>query len=384
MRFTVAVVLFFLFLNAFSCGEEDPTITVRVVIPPSTPSDAQIFISGNGSPLGDWDPGKVVMKKENDSLWSFVSVAPRGYLVEFKITRGSWNTQAIYEKGVIPGNHKVKAFSDTIVIVRPLSWSDQESIGRAGSIVGTVKYHKDLAGKGLNHRRDVVVWLPPSYDSELAKRYPVLYMHDGQNVFDPATSFIGFDWRADDVADSLIRAGAMQEIVIVGINNSPDRGREYSDNPLGRAYARFVIDVVKPMIDSSYRTLPDRKNTAVMGSSMGGLISFLFVWWHPDVFYQAGCLSSAFLVEENKILKEVSRYGGAKKAIRVYLDDGSEGLDEQLKPGYDEMVRLLEEKGYRKGIDLEYFFDEGAEHNEPAWANRLWRPLIFMYGKPGR
>jgi predicted alpha/beta superfamily hydrolase len=209
----------------------------------------------------------------------------------------------------------------------------------------------------------------------------VLYVHDGQNVFDPRTSLNGYDWRVDEVADSLIRANKMQEVIIVGIYNSPDRTMEYSDSELGRGYIDFVASELKPMIDKNYRTKPDAKNTAVMGSSMGGLISFLFVWQRPDIFSKAGCLSSAFLWDDNKILREVRNYAGVKKMIRVYLDVGSEGVEARLKPGYEEIVKLLEEKGYKRGVDLEYFYDEGAEHNEPAWAKRLWRPLLFMFGK---
>ncbi|MBI3787187.1 MAG: histidine kinase, partial [Ignavibacteriales bacterium] len=128
-----------------------------------------------------------------------------------------------------------------------------------------------------------------------------------------------------------------------------------------------------------YRTKPDRNNTAVMGSSMGGVISFMFVWWYPDVFSQAGCLSNAFWVDDGKVLNEVRMYKGPKKNVRIYLDVG--GLEGGMKPGYDEMIKLLKDKGYEEGKDLEYFFDKDAEHNEYAWAKRLWRPLTFMFGK---
>jgi predicted alpha/beta superfamily hydrolase len=251
----------------------------------------------------------------------------------------------------------------------------------AAGITGTVRYHRGLTGKNLNYARDLIVWLPPSYAAETQKRYPVLYMHDGQNIIDPATSFIGADWRADEVADSLIRAGAMEEIIIVGVYNTRDRVAEYSDTQLGRAYADFVIHTVKPMIDSVYRTKPDRENTATIGSSMGGLISFLFAWHSSEVFSKAGCISSAFLVDSNKVLNEVRSFTGEKKQIRVYLDDGGVGLDMRLKPGYDEMIQLLTAKGYERGRDLEFFYDAPAEHNERAWAHRLWRPLLFLFGK---
>lgn len=374
-----------LWMIAFSlagCFESNLVrVTVQVVVPPGTPSDAVTYIAGNLPALGMWKPDSIPLTRENDSTFRFTGLIPKETPVEFKITRGSWATEAIYQAGVVPQNTKLRPSHDTVVVLRPISWKDREMMRQTGGVVGTVRYHRNLRGEGLRYPRDVLVWLPPSYNLDSTRRYPVLYMHDGQNAFDPSTSFLGYDWRADDVADSLIRVGAMEEIIIVAITNTPDRVSEYSDTPLGRAYARFVIEHVKPMVDSTYRTLRDARNTAVMGSSMGGLISFLFAWWYPDVFSQAACLSSAFLWDENAILREVAEYNGPRKPIRVYIDVGSEGLEEKLRPGYEEMVQRLTHKGFQKGVDLEYYFDAGAEHNEPAWANRLWRPLLFMFGK---
>jgi predicted alpha/beta superfamily hydrolase len=129
------------------------------------------------------------------------------------------------------------------------------------------------------------------------------------------------------------------------------------------------------MIDSTYHTKPDRENTAVMGSSIDRLISFLFVWWNPERPSRKPDASPthSWWMTTKKILKEMRNYTGPKKDIRVYLDVGSEGLEARLKPGYDEMVTLLLEKGSTKGVGLEYFYDEGAEHNERAWAKRLAR-----------
>jgi predicted alpha/beta superfamily hydrolase len=206
---------------------------------------------------------------------------------------------------------------------------------------------------------------------------PVVYMHDGQNIIDPRTSFAGIDWQMDEVADSLIRQGAMEEIIIVGISSSPDRMLEYSDTTLGRAYASFVVNELKPLIDSTYRTRSDRRNTAVMGSSMGGLISFLFVWWHPEVFSKAACLSSAFLWEDNKVLHQVESAKELPHDIAIYLDCGT--AESRLLPGFKQMHKLLGEKGLIEGKTLMGFLDEGATHNERAWARRVWRPLVFFF-----
>jgi len=363
---------------------QDARLLIKVVAPPSTPGGSRVFIAGNQPALGDWDPGKIVLQKQNDSLWTISRKFPKGLVVEFKITCGSWDTEAIYKSGVVPANTNFMARVDTALTLRPLTWRDQMSaaaVPPGAGIVGTVKYFRALKSLKLRHPRDVIVWLPPAYEKNKTQRYPVLYMHDGQNVFDPRTAFGGYDWRVDEVADSLIRANKMEEIIIVGIYNSPDRAPEYSDSELGRGYIDFVAGELKPLIDQTYRTKPDAKNTAVMGSSMGGLSSFLFVWKRPNVFSKAGCLSSAFLWDDNKILQEVKNYSGAKKPIRLYLDDGSEGLEARLKPGYDEMVALLQEKGYKPGRDFEFFYDLGAAHHEPAWAKRVWRPLLFMFGK---
>ncbi|HEX9615559.1 MAG TPA: alpha/beta hydrolase-fold protein, partial [Bacteroidota bacterium] len=322
---------------------------------------------------------EVQMEMVNDSTWTFRFRAPEGALVEFKITRGSWDTQAMVDEREIPDNIRFIAREETLIVVRPVTWKDL-AFRRGEGVTGTVKLHTGVKGENLRYKRDVSVWLPPSYDRESSKRYAVLYMHDGQNVFDPSTSFTGYDWHVDEAADSLIRSGSIEEIIVVAVNNSPDRAAEYSDSELGRAYASFVIKELKPMIDRTYRTKPDAANTSVMGSSMGGLISFLFVWWHPEVFSKAGCLSSAFSFDGDRILDEVEDYTGPKKDIRVYMDCGTVELEAHLKPGSDRMAELLGAKGYREGVEWTYVVDEGAVHNERAWAGRVWRPLVFLFG----
>jgi predicted alpha/beta superfamily hydrolase len=247
-------------------------------------------------------------------------------------------------------------------------------------IAGEVKYHREFPSKKLRHSRDIIVWLPPSYRTSQRRRYPVLYAHDGQNLFDPATAFANQDWQLDDTADTLMRANWLEEFIIVGIYNTPDRLTEYSGGLRGQNYAHFVIHELKRFIDLTYRTKPDRKNTAVMGSSLGGLISFFFAWWYPDVFGQAACISGSFFWNRKSALKQITNYKGPKKQIRLYLDVGNE--ETKLMPSYFQMVNALEEAGYKRGIDLEYHLAEGDDHNELAWGRRVWRPLMFLF--PGK
>lgn len=246
-------------------------------------------------------------------------------------------------------------------------------------IAGKVRYHKNFYSKFLDNDRDIIVWLPPSYNKMNEKRFPVLYMHDGQNIMDPETSFAGVDWQADETAARLIKDNKIEEIIIVGIYNTKDRLEEYSDSERGNLYMQFIIKELKTFIDSSYRTLTDKNNSALMGSSMGGLISFLIAWKYEDIFAKAACLSSSFYYNDEKAIKMVKEYTGKKKEIKLYIDHGEDGL-----PRGQKMFGVLTEKGYVIGTDIDYFYDPGAQHNEAAWAARLARPLIFLFnpGKP--
>jgi predicted alpha/beta superfamily hydrolase len=145
-------------------------------------------------------------------------------------------------------------------------------------------------------------------------------------------------------------------------------------------YARFIVHTVKPLIDSTYRAKPDRSNTAVMGSSMGGLISFLLVWWYPNVFSKAGCLSSVFSSDHGELFDQIEAEKNMPKDVKIYMDCGGIGNEASLKPGTDRMVALLQSKGYAEHKDFEWYYDPAAQHNEQAWAARLWRPLLFMFG----
>ncbi len=246
-------------------------------------------------------------------------------------------------------------------------------------ITGSVEYHYTMRYPALPHPHDIIVWLPPSYHHNTQKRYPVLYMHDGQNIMDPRTAYIGYDWRIDETATLLIKKNLIEEIIIVGIYNSPDRLSEYSDCELGNRYMDFLIHSVKNFIDVMYRTKPEKNHTATMGASMGGLISFLLVWKHSDIFGKAACLSNSFYYDNDKLFHEIENYQGKKKNIQIYLDCG--GREKELLHGYHRMVHLLQEKKFTKGKDLEYYLERKGRHNEQTWARRSWRGLVFLFGK---
>lgn len=257
----------------------------------------------------------------------------------------------------------------------PLSQKQNNEPGFQGQITGTVNYHPAIKANGLQER-NLIVWLPPDYGVDPEQRYPVLYMHDGQNIFDPSTSFIGIDWQIDETADSLIRSGEIPPVIIVGIFNTSDRTMEYTPGEKGEAYMDFVVNTVKPLIDSTYLTLSDRDNTFVGGSSAGGIISFMLTWEYPEIFSKAICMSPAFRNPDGfnyqfNYITTVQDTETPPQNVFFYLDNGGVELDALLQPGIDEMLLALDSKGYRLDRDFVFIKDEDATHSETAWAERF-------------
>jgi enterochelin esterase-like enzyme len=240
-------------------------------------------------------------------------------------------------------------------------------------IVGTIDELGVMEAPGVLPRR-VFVWRPPGY--EPGRAHPVLYMHDGHNLVDPATSYAGADWQVDEVAATLIASGRIEPLLIVGAECSDDRMLEYGIGPRGEAYLRWLAEDLKPLVDARYPTRPGREDTAVCGSSMGGLISLLAVLDRGEVFGAAAGLSSWLPPQA------VVRAGIAPlfPGTRIYLDNGTEGLDAGFQPGLDRMAAVLEERGLVPGSDLEVRVLAGAGHHENDWSARVWIPLEFLFG----
>lgn len=347
--------------------------SARVTIKLSAPTlndSTKVYIAGSTPRLGSWNPSAVAMESLGNRTWqiSFVEAVPTS--IEYKLTLGSWDTEATASDGSKMPNFSVNVVKDTVVSLEVKRWSNGVKKTIVGGITGEVVYHKKLSGKGIA-ARDIVVWLPKGYHKSKAKRYPVLYLHDGQNIFDPRTSSFGADWRVDEAADSLIKAGKVAPFIVVGIYNTPDRMREYVPGELGSAYMSFVAERVKPFIDSAYRTKKEAKYNAVGGSSAGGIISFMLAWEYPNLFGKAICMSPAFKIEHIDYVKVVNQYQGPKKPLFFYIDNGGVGLEARLQPGIDDMLKALELKGYCLSKDYFWFKDEEAQHNEPAWAKRM-------------
>ncbi|MDO9548178.1 MAG: alpha/beta hydrolase-fold protein [Candidatus Marinimicrobia bacterium] len=341
-------------------------------------SDLPLFICGNHVSLADWNPGSVTLTQVNDSLWTIGLTFPVNSAIEYKFTRGSWDTEPVDSMGNPFSNFSITVTTDTTIIHRFEHWNKKVNPTES-TITGTIIHHEALKYRGLLPR-DVHVWLPPCYDNRPDRRYPVLYMHDGQNLFDARTASFGNEWRIDEIADSLIQTGRIEPLIIVGIDNTNQRTEEYSLIETGYNYQHFVVDELKPLIDNQYRTIPDRTHTAVGGSSLGGLIAFIFLWEYDHIFSKAICMSPALKIDEFDMVLPIQNYAGPQKDIQFYIDNGGIEVEQQLQPGIDEMLEGLKNKGFHQGMDYLWIQDQSAEHSEKAWSKRFPLALTFLFG----
>jgi predicted alpha/beta superfamily hydrolase len=372
-------------------------VTFVVSVPPGTPADATLFISGNVPELGPWDPGRKRLAPGADGTHVVTLALPRGSSLEYKITRGNWET---VEKGPtgeeIPNRVFAVAQAET-VRVAVAKWRDQVETGapaRPHTLTGNVRHLGRVRSETLGNERDVWVYLPPGYDKSPKTRYPVLYFHDGQNVFDAATAFIGVEWQADETLEALMGSGAIREVIAVAVANTPRRMDEYTQVRDGHhgvggsadAYLRFLVHELKPRIDTEFRTLLGREHTALVGSSLGGLVSLyggVAAW---ETFGLVAGVSPVFAWRDHDLEK---RYDSAPREhlpLRIWIDMGTaedpSAVGANGVPAHILELRrfrdLLVRRGYVAGRTLGYEEAEGAAHNESAWALRLPDILRFL------
>lgn len=237
------------------------------------------------------------------------------------------------------------------------------------SICGT----HEVPSKDGSRTHTLRVFLPPGYDENLLERYPVLYMQDGQNLFFPDEAFNGHHWKVQESLGVLESMNLVRKVIVVGIYPN-DRTKDYTADGYAE-YGRYLVEDVKPWVDAKYRTLTGAADTAVLGSSLGGVVSFHLAWEHPDVFGNAGCLSSTFGWNDD-LLDRVRRE--PRRNVRFYLDSG------WPRDNYEAtrtMRNALLRRGWTPGRDLQYVAFPNARHNEEAWSMRIHVPFQFFFGK---
>lgn len=267
-------------------------------------------------------------------------------------------------------------------------------------LIGHIDRFDDFKSNYVIPRR-VDVWLPPDYDSNLQQRYAVLYMHDGQNLFDPATSKLSHtDWGMDETISRLAAESRIRPTMVVGLWSTEKRGMEYmpqkvaegkrlenfnrafekavGGKPESDLYLRFIIEEIKPFIDHRYRTLSDRENTFMMGSSLGGLISLYALCEYPQVFKGAGCVSTHFPIGRGIMLQYMREHLPQAGEHLIYFDHGTKTVDKIYEKYQVRADRIMEERGYTRGEDWITQKFEGHAHSEVYWRQRVHIPLEFL------
>ncbi len=282
----------------------------------------------------------------------------------------------------------------------PSAQSPPQTLPTPAGVTGNLKRHERFASKYVDPR-NVDVWLPPGYEQNKSKRFPVVYMHDGQNLFDPKLSFIGVDWGIDETMTRLIDEGKIREAIVVGVWNTPKRVLEYlpqkplvnSTRPLkdipaamldqivSDNYLKFLVTELKPFVDSTYRTHADRDDTFIMGSSAGALISVYAIAEYPNVFGGAGCISTHWPVGDGIVINYLKDHLPDPKTHKFYFDFGTETLDAGYEPYQRKMDGLMRKAGYREGKNWITRKFAGDEHSERAWRKRVDVPLTFFLHK---
>lgn len=268
-------------------------------------------------------------------------------------------------------------------------------------VMGVVKRHEKFSSKFVD-ARNVDVWLPASYERNKSKRYPVVYMHDGQMLFDATTTWNHQEWGIDETMTRLISEGTIREALIVGVWNTPKRFAEYmpekavsdtevqalkgapairreqivSDN-----YLKFLVYELKPFIDNTYRTLQGRKDTFIMGSSMGGLISAYAMSEYPHIYGGAGCISTHWPAGAGIVIEYLQKHLPDARTHKFYFDYGTETLDANYEPYQRKMDEVMRSAGYKEGKNWVTKKFVGAEHAERAWGQRVDVPLTFLLHK---
>ena len=224
-----------------------------------------------------------------------------------------------------------------------------------------------------DHRHEFRVFYPPGYDENYLKRYPVIYMQDGQNLFFPNEAFGGTHWMIEETLGLLDQMNAIDKLIVVGVYPK-NRMRDYTQ-PGYDAYGEFLVKELKPYIDSNYRSLTGPENTAVMGSSLGGVVSFYLAWQYPDIFGMAACMSSTFGFQDDLRARVEAE---AKRPVRFYLDSGWPHDNYEVTR---DLRTLLLRRGYDDGHELTYLAFPEALHNEKSWAMRVHIPIQLFFGR---
>ena len=378
-------------------GAEPPThsVTISLQVPDDAPT---IYVTGNLPVLGPWHPAALAVPGAGHSR-SVTFEAPAGHTLRYRITAGSWEREGLGTAGELLPEFTSIIDSDVRLSVEIGAFRTDPAVfiedWRGAGVEGELVYWKDVDSALMKETRHVVIWLPPGYGVDADTKYKVIYVHDGQNLFDPRIAYTMVDWGIDEAMMRGVRAGKFEPAIVVGIWNTPHRLIEYSPWHDADRYARFIVNELMPRVESEFAVLTGPENTFVMGASMGGLVSLYLLKEYPDVFGACGCVSSHLSWSEQMlewymgrdyqgadatpyIVRDIESGARISAGVRLYLDYGTDGLDAAYAAPHGVVKAWLIDNGLEEDKDFRIREFAGAGHNEAAWRVRVEDQLAWL------
>ena len=353
-----------------------------ISVPNDTHEDAKIFMANS---TNNWNPNdpNFELKKDNSGNYT-IEIQKKEGTLEYKFTQGNWETAEGDENGNKLENRKLNFSNDQQTIENQiLSW--EKTAVKKNTASDNVKVlSENFSIPQLNTTRKIWIYFPPDY-SNSNKRYPVIYMQDAQNLFNEATSFSG-EWKVDETLNQLFKDGKPTAIVVGIENGGAERIDEYSPwknekygGGKGDAYTEFLAKTLKPYIDKTYRTLPQAKNTALIGSSMGGLISFYAGLKYPDQFGKLGIFSPSFWFDFKDLNFFLNKNVKKLKSTQFYFLSGTKESEDMVSD-IQKIIPILLKKGVPK-TNIRTKFDEDGTHSETYWSREFGAAYLWLFQK---
>jgi enterochelin esterase-like enzyme len=366
-----------------------PRLTFEVSIPPD-PDRQRVVIVGTDPSLGNWQPERgLVLDHGNDGKFRGAVDLPSG-IVEFKITRGSWETEETFLDGTIAFNYQYLVLHDLDVAIDVDNWKDCPPLDHDWIFGKAIDC--ELNASRFGHHRRATVWLPPGYMRSHDSQHPVLYLLDGQDSLAalPHTESLA----ADDWVRRLARRGLIPEVILVAVFHREEFGQrdeELSPQWDGPQMADFVVTDLKPFIDWTFcrdRTLPGPAHTGVLGFGLGASLALWMTTRYTGTIGRYACLSTFFedlsadSPDDCELLRQLDTARIPPGAAKLYMDHGTLLGDSATCHFQQKATAILKAKGLRQGRDFAVNVADGAEHSLTAWRARLGAPLVFLFGKP--
>ncbi|WHF53085.1 alpha/beta hydrolase-fold protein [Chryseobacterium gotjawalense] len=349
-------------------------------VPKETPDNARIFMANS---LNNWTPNDPDFELKKDSDGNYILQIPENEgTLEYKFTQGNWETAEGDSNGNNSDNRKLTFGKNSQTIENKiLSW--EHAATKKNTATDNVKIlSENFSIPQLNTSRRIWIYFPPDYFTS-TKKYPVIYMQDAQNLFNDANSFSG-EWKIDETLNQLFAEGHKAAIVVGIENGGAERLNEYSPwnnakygGGKGDAYTEFLAKTLKPYIDKSYRTLPQAKNTALIGSSMGGLISFYAGLKYPEKFGKLGIFSPSFWFDFKALNLYVNKSAKNLKNTHFYFLSGTKE-SENMVSDIQTMIPVLIKKGV-PAVHIKTKFDKDGTHSESYWSREFGAAYLWLF-----